>query len=121
MNKQFEIKDTGEAKMRLALQIAKDYKKWVQFALLKMHAEKMLERLGFDESRSVLMAMKDVRELEPWLPNLDKRSVCEDSIPFCETIAYRMYEMIGTRSNITFAIGKQTIIRERLFENTGPR
>jgi len=99
LHKLFEMKDLGEAKVILRLEIRRDK----AFGTLKLsqgkYAAQVLEKFGMAECNPI------GTPLEVGL-QLGKADESDDVLPYREAVGSLMYLMVGTRPDLSFAIGK---------------
>jgi len=99
LHKRFEMKDLGEAKFILGLEIRRDK----AFGTLKLsqseYAGKVLEMSGMDECNPI------GTPLEVGL-QLVKADESDDALPYVEAVGSVMKLMVGTRPDFAFAFGK---------------
>jgi len=95
----FEMKDLGEAKVILGIEIRRDR----MLGTLKLSqgkcAAQVLENFGMAESNPIGTPL----EVGLQLVKADDR---DDALPHCGTFGSHMYLMVGTRPDLAFAIGK---------------
>ena len=95
------MKDLGEAKTCLGLEISRDREQKLLWVKQTKYISAILERFGMDGSRPVPTPMVDSHILEE-----PSTSPNKDSFPYREAIGSLMYLMIGTRPDLAFAVGK---------------
>jgi len=99
LRKRFEMKDLGEAKVILGLEISRDK----TLGTLKLSQGKfvrqVLEKFGMAECNPI------ATPLEVGL-QLAKSEKSDESLPYREAVGSLMYLMVGTRPDLAVAVGK---------------
>jgi len=99
LRKRFEMKDLGEAKIILGLNISREE----TLGTLKLshgkYATRVLEKLDMAECNPI------ATPLEVGL-QLTKSEKSEESLPYREAVGSLMFLMVGTRPDPAFAVGK---------------
>jgi len=99
LHKRFEMKDLGEAKVILGLEIRRDKALGTLKLSQGKYAGQVLEKFGMAECNPI------GTPLEVGL-QLVKADESDDALPYREAVGSLMYLMVGTRLNLAFAIGK---------------
>ena len=105
-SERFEMKDLGEAKVCLGLEISRDRKKKRLLLTQKSYMNKVIERFGMSESKPVPTPMEEPKSLEDKLEWESDEDQNASGVPFREAIGSLMYLMIGSRPDLAYAIGK---------------
>jgi len=99
LRKRFEMKDLGEAKVILGLNIRRDKALGTLKLSQGKYAGQVLEKFGMAECNPI------GTPLEVGL-QLVKADESADALPYREAVGSLMYLMVGTRPDLAFAIGK---------------
>jgi len=99
LHKRFEMKDLGEAKVILGLNIRRDKALGTLKLAEGKYAGQVLEKFGMAECNPIRT------QLEVGL-QLVKADESDDALPYREAVGSLMYMMVGTRPDLAFAIGK---------------
>jgi len=99
LHKGFEMEDLGEAKLILGLQIRRDKALGTLKLSLGKYSAQVLERFGMAECNPIGTPL----EVGLQLVKADKS---DDALPYREAVGSVIYLMVGTRPDLTFAIGK---------------
>ena len=107
LNKRFEMKDLGEARMCLGLEISRDRHKKILNVSQAKYTQTILERFGMQDSRSVPTPMVPSGDKHNPLDSIDPDTdVPATDAPYRQAIGALMYLMLGTRPDLAFAVGK---------------
>ena len=101
----FEMKDMGEASEILGIEINRDRSKRTLFLHQSRYTEKVLERFEMENSKPVASPMdRSHKSKQPEsFPGSNKPAL---DVPYRSAIGSIMYMMIGSRPDLSFAIGK---------------
>jgi len=99
LHKRFEMKDLGEAKVILGLEIRRDKALGTLKLSQGKYAAQSLEKVGMAECNPI------GTPLEVGL-QLVKADESDDALPYREAVGSLMYLMVGTRPDLAFAVGK---------------
>ena len=100
LSHRFEMKNMGEAKIILGIEISRDRSSWSLFINQSEYARNVLERFGMTKSKPVCSPMdKSYIGIPP-----GENKLAED-VPYRQAIGSLMNLMITTRSDFAFAIG----------------
>jgi len=99
LHKRFAMKDLGEAKVILGLEITRDKALGTLNLSQGKYAGQVLEKFGMAECNPI------VTPLEVGL-QLVKADESDDALPYHEAVGSLMYLMVETRPDLAFAIGK---------------
>ena len=106
LSERFDMKDLGEAKLCLGLELSRDRKARKLWLTQQSYMEKIVERFGMNNSKPVATPMEEPNKLEQ---RLEFHSVSDEDakgVPYREAIGSLMYLMIGSRPDIAYAVGK---------------
>lgn len=119
LNNRFDMKDLGEAKICLGLEITRNRVERKLFLTQLKYMQGVLERFGMEDSRPASTPMEGSLAYEERLKMDSKNGNCESmkNVPYREDIGSLMYLMIGTPPDISFAIGKLPQFCESPLEN----
>jgi len=98
LHKRFEMKDLGEAKVILGLEIRRDRALGTLKLSQGKYAAQVLETLGMAECIPIGAPMEVGLQLV-------KADESDDALPYREAVGSLLYLMVGTRPDLTFAIG----------------
>lgn len=101
LSKRFEMKDWGEARVMLGIEIQRDQSARKLFINQRLYAETVLERFGMANSKPVATPMEKFQKPLP-----SDLSSPASNVPYRQAVGSLMYLMIGTRPDIAYAIGK---------------
>ena len=113
LNKRFEMKDLGEAKVILGLEITRDRKNHVLLLGQSKYAGDILERFGMQYYRPMSTPMVQSNSNDNCLEVISDSTDVATSAPYRQAIGALMYLMLGTRPDICvcgWQVGK--ILRE---------
>ncbi len=97
----FEMKNMGEAKVILGIEISRDRSTRRLFINQSDYTQNVLERFGMSNSKPVVTPMdRSYHDVTP------ENAKSADDVPYRQTIGSLMYLMITTRPDISYAIGK---------------
>ena len=105
-SERFEMKDLGEAKVCLGLEITRNRAQKKLYLSQQSYMNKIVDRFGMSESKPMLTPMEEPKSAEDkleWISDDDQDAV---DVPYREAIGSLMYLMIGSRPDIAFAVGK---------------
>ena len=103
LSKRFEMKDLGEAKTCLGLEITRDRANRTLKLSQSAYAADVLERFGMTQCKPVATPMEPRRKNT--LPNDPSQEPAGD-VPYRSAIGCLMFLMVGTRPDIGDAVGK---------------
>ena len=117
MQKEFEMKDLGDARKILGMEITRDRKKGMVWLSQKQYLEKLLHKFGINEqTKPVSTPLASHFKLSSQLcPKNDEEKVKMKDIPYSSVVGGLMYAMVCTRPDIGHAIG----IISRFMHNPG--
>jgi len=99
LTSQFEMKDLGQARVMLGIEITRDRKNRQLFISQHEYTLSILDRFGMEHSRSVATPMdKPGNSANDNGPAIDA--------PYRQAIGSLMYLMIGSRPDLAFAVGR---------------
>jgi len=99
LRKRFEMKNLGEAKVIIGLEISRDKTLGTLKLSQGKNAAQVLEKCGMAECNPI------ATPLEVGL-QLAKSEKSDESLPYREAVGSLMYRMVGTRPDLAFAVGK---------------
>jgi len=102
LHKRFEMKDLGEAKVILGLEIRRDKALGTLKLSQGKYASQVLENFGMTECNPIGTPLEVGHQLV-------KADESDDALPYREAVGILMYLMVGTRSDLAFAIGKLSL------------
>ena len=107
LSRRFEMKDLGEARIILGLEIIRDRNSRKVWLSQTKYATSVLERFGMGDCRPVTTPMIQCRNNDE---SLDVTQPSEEDsaldVPYRQAIGALMYLMISTRPDLAFAVGK---------------
>lgn len=101
LSHRFEMKDMGEAKVILGIEISRDRSTRRLFINQSEYTRNLLERFGMVNSNPVVTPMD-----KSYIEGLPVKNTPAIDVPYRQAIGSLMYLMITTRPDIAFAIGK---------------
>lgn len=101
LNHRFEMKNMGEAKVILGIEISRDRENRRLFINQSEYTQNVLERFGMTNSNPVATPMD-----RSYNESVAQESEPAHNVPYMQAIGSLMYLMITTRPDIAFAIGK---------------
>ena len=106
LSSEFEMKDLGEAKKILGMEIARDRVKGTIHLTQKQHLTKVLQRFGMDsKTKPVSTPLASHFKLSSLLsPCTDEEREYMAHIPYASLVGSLMYAMVCTRPNISQAV-----------------
>lgn len=104
-SRRFEMKDIGEAKLCLGLEITRDRKNKKLFLTQSAYVSKVLQRFALSECVPEVVPLQECRHPENRL-GMISGSGDDARFPYRMAIGTLMYLMICTRPDIAFAVGK---------------
>ncbi|KAG9446519.1 hypothetical protein H6P81_012647 [Aristolochia fimbriata] len=113
---QFSMKDLGEAKQLLGMQITRDKKKKKLWLSQEGYVKKVLERFNMHESKAVTTTLGSQFKLSK-----EQGAKSDEEIAHMKTVSYAsaiwslMYAMVSTRPDIAHAVG----VVSRFMKNPG--
>ena len=114
--KTFDMKDLGNAKHILGMEILRDRKACKLWLSQKRYIERMLERFSMKNSKLVSTPLAGHFKLSKRLcPSTEKEKGEISIIPYSSTVGSLMYAMVCTRPNTSYAVG----VVSKFLENPG--
>ena len=102
----FEMKDLGEARVCLGLEITRVRKDKKLYLTQESYMEMILGRFGMCESKPAPTPIEEARSPETRLEIVSDDDEKATGVPYREVIGSLMYLMIATRPDICYAVGK---------------
>ncbi len=106
LTSRFEMKDLGQAKVMLGIEICRDRMNRQLFISQSEYTFSILARFGMENSRSVATPMDRPS-------NASGESVPAIDVPYRQAIGSLMYLLIGSRPDLAFAVGKLSRYSEK--------
>ena len=106
LNDRFDMKDLGEAKVCLGLEITRDRENRKLWLTQESYMEKIVDRFGMSDSKPVPTPMEEPKSLDARLEVITENDNDAINIPYREAIGSLMYLMMGSRPDIAYAVGK---------------
>ena len=101
LNKRFEMKDLGEAKVCIGLEIQRDRTAKTLSLTQTKYASNVLERFRMSTCNHSLTPMEQGRTT-----TISTETDSETNAPYREAVGCLMYLMVGTRPDLAYEIGK---------------
>ena len=101
LNKRFKMKDLGEAKVCIVLEIPRDRATKRLSLTQSKYASNVLERFRLSACNPAITPMEQVRKV-----TISDSSDAETNAPYRLAVGCLMYLMVGTRPDSAYAIGK---------------
>ncbi|KAG9450355.1 hypothetical protein H6P81_010320 [Aristolochia fimbriata] len=113
---QFSMKDLGEAKQLLGIQITRDKKKKKLWLSQEGYVKKVLERFNMHESKAVTTTLGSQFKLSKEQGAKSNEEIAHmKTVPYASAIGSLMYAMVSTRPDIAHAVG----VVSRFMKNPG--
>ena len=106
LSDRFDMKDLGEAKVCLGLEITRDRQQRKLWLTQQSYMEKILGRFGMSDSKPVPTPMEELKSPTGRLEVVNKDDEDAVGVPYREAIGSLMYLMIGSRPDIAYSVGK---------------
>ena len=113
LNDRFKMKDLGEAKVCLGLEINRDREQRKLWLTQQSYMEKILERFGMSASKPAPTPMQEPKSPESRPEVISETDEDADNVPYRQAIGSLMYLMIGSRPDIAYAVCKLSRFCER--------
>lgn len=106
LSTEFEIKDLGDAKKILGMEVVRDRVKGTLTTDQEDYMMRVLDKSGMDQTKSVGTLMGAYFKLRAAMDK-EYAEQCEEMsrIPYQSAVGSLMYSMIGTRPDLAFAVG----------------
>ena len=107
LSKEFEMKDLGEAKKILGMEISRDRKRGKLCLTQKQYLKKVLQQFGINkDAKSVSTPLPPHLKLSNQLsPKTDAEREYMAKVPYANAVGSLMYAMVCTRPDISQAVG----------------
>ena len=107
LSKEFEMKDLGETKKILGMEISRDRTRGKLCLTQKQYLKKVLQRFGMNEnSKPVSTPLAPHLKLSSLLsPKTDEERAYMAKVPYANAVGSLMYAMVCTRPDISQAVG----------------
>jgi hypothetical protein len=116
MARTFDMKDLGEARQILGMDIFRDRSNGKIWLSQQKYVEKILLRFGMNNVKPVLVPLASHFKLSSSLcPSTKEENEYMSRIPYANAVGSLMYTMVSTRPNISHAVG----VVSRYMENPG--
>ena len=106
LSERFEMKDLGEAKVCLGLEITRDRKAKKLYLTQVSYMDKIVKRFGMSACKPFATPIEEAKSSKDKLEIISEDDEDAVGAPYREAIGSLMYLMIGTRPDISFAVGK---------------
>ncbi|KAI4332243.1 hypothetical protein L6164_017167 [Bauhinia variegata] len=107
LSKEFEMKDLGEAKKILGMEITRDRKRGILFLTQKQYLKKVLQRFSITEKTkpvSTPLALH-FKLSASQCPKTKEEEEYMSKVPYSNAVGSLMYAMVCTRPDISHAVG----------------
>ena len=107
LSKEFEMKDLGEAKKILGMEIARDRQRGTLCLTQKQYLKKVLQRFGMSEkTKPVSTPLAPHFKLSAsQCPKTEEEREYMSKVPYSNAVGSLMYAMVCTRPDISHAVG----------------
>lgn len=106
LNSRFEMKDLGEARKILGIDIIRDRAHGTLKLSQADYMKKVLRAYNMESAKFVNTPIGSHFKLKAATEeDLKAGEACDDSIPYCNAVGSLMYGMIGTRPDLAYAVG----------------
>ena len=102
----FEMKDLGEAKFCLGMEITRNRREKKLWLTQEGYMNKIMERFGMLECKPVATPMVEPKSPYERLEEISVQDEKAEGVPYREAVGSLMYLMICTRPDIAYAVGK---------------
>ena len=106
LSDRFDMKDLGEAKVCLGLEITRNREQRKLWLTQESYMEKIVDRFGMSDSKPVPTPMEEAKSTCGRLEVISEDDEEAVGVPYREAIGSLMYLMIGSRPDIAYAVGK---------------
>jgi len=106
LNERFEMKDLGEARVCLGLEITRDRNRRKLHLSQQAYIKTIVERFGMSHSKPFATPMEEPKSMEERLEYVSDQDKDAINVPYREAIGSLMYLMIGTRPDIAYSVCK---------------
>ncbi len=106
LSDRFDMKDLGEAKVCLGLEITRNRQQRKLWLTQQSYMEKIVERFGMSDSKPVPTPMEEPKSSTGRLEVIAEDDEDAVGAPYREAIGSLMYLMIGSRPDIAYSVGK---------------
>ena len=97
----FEMKDLGQARVMLGIEIKRSRPKRQVFVSQSQYTREILERFGISDCKHVATPMD-----RSYFELVNQESIPAEDVPYRQAIGSLMYLMIGSKPDLAFMIGK---------------
>ena len=101
---EFEMKDLGNAKQILGMEITRDRTLRRIYLTQKGYLEKELDRFGFEDVKPVMTSLSQQFRLKACDEKSEEDRAYMDKIPYANLVGSLIYAMVCTRSNLSYAV-----------------
>ncbi|KAL2326857.1 hypothetical protein Fmac_020284 [Flemingia macrophylla] len=107
LNQEFEMKDLGEAKKILGMEISRDRQRNKLCLTQKQYLKKVVQCFGMNENtKHVSTPLASHLKLSSQLsPKIDEEREYMAKVPYANAVGSLMYAMVCTRPDISHAVG----------------
>lgn len=117
LNGEFDMKDLGNAKRILGMEIERDRSNSILFLHQSSYVSKVLKKFGIHDCKSITLPLASHFILsKDQVPCNEKEVEYMSRIPYSNVIGSVMYLMVYTRPNLAFAVSTLS----RYMSNPGP-
>ena len=106
LNKRFEMKDLGEAKLCIGLEIQRNRSQHKLCLTQVKYATSILERFGMSNCNACVTPMEQSRVHFDRAKSTSERNNQPTSAPYRQVIGCLMFLMVGTRPDLAYVVGK---------------
>ena len=111
----FDMKDLGETKKILGMEIHKDRKNGKLWLLQQRYVDKILMRFGMNNVKPVQIPLASHFKISSGLcPSNDEENDYMSSVPYANAVGSLMYATVSTRPDISHAVGVVNSYMENL-------
>ena len=107
LSKDFEMKDLGEAKKILGMEIARDRQRGILCLTQKRYLKKVLQRLGMSEKTKLVSTplAPHFKLSASQCPKTEEEREYMSKVPYSNAVGSLMYAMVCIRPDISHAVG----------------
>ena len=120
LSKEFEMKDLGKASRILGMDIIRYRAKGTLILSQEGYLRKVVETFGMTDAKAVVTPTSSQLKLRSLTPDKkEEEGRYMEEIPYANEVGSVMYAMVGSRPDLSFAVGLIVGLCLNLEENTG--
>lgn len=107
LSERFKIKDLGEAKVTLGLEIIPARQKRELWLTQQAYMAKTVDRFGMSVSKAMSTPMEEPKFSTDRIEVVSEKDETANGVPYCKAIGKLMYLMIGGQPDIAYEVRKR--------------